>query len=178
MSYDSNATPPATWALPQHAPGHVPEARANDIAISYRTSHKRKWGHAANTDASSATAASSGPRVSHGDVQARGLCCPGRSKTSASMVVFSGNASDCVSTSFHSGIPAHQAKKRKHSDSPNSTLNSQILTGIIKQEPGRQASFFHFSPPVPHAHPLLLTLNADRDSYRTEHSLPSVATLL
>ncbi|XP_062246655.1 myelin regulatory factor isoform X2 [Platichthys flesus] len=34
------------------------------------------------------------------------------------------------------GIPAHQAKKRKHSDSPNSTLNSQILTGIIKQEPG------------------------------------------
>ncbi|XP_023278153.1 myelin regulatory factor isoform X5 [Seriola lalandi dorsalis] len=34
------------------------------------------------------------------------------------------------------GIPVHQAKKRKHSDSPNSTLNSQILTGIIKQEPG------------------------------------------
>ncbi|XP_068615612.1 myelin regulatory factor-like [Brachionichthys hirsutus] len=34
------------------------------------------------------------------------------------------------------GIPAHQAKKRKHSDSPNSTLNCQILTGIIKQEPG------------------------------------------
>ncbi|KAM9377240.1 myelin regulatory factor [Pholidichthys leucotaenia] len=33
-------------------------------------------------------------------------------------------------------IPGHQAKKRKHSDSPNSTLNSQILTGIIKQEPG------------------------------------------
>uniref|UniRef100_A0A674MMX9 Myelin regulatory factor n=1 Tax=Takifugu rubripes TaxID=31033 RepID=A0A674MMX9_TAKRU len=33
-------------------------------------------------------------------------------------------------------IPAHQAKKRKHSDSPNSTLNTQILTGIIKQEPG------------------------------------------
>ncbi|XP_031717587.1 myelin regulatory factor isoform X6 [Anarrhichthys ocellatus] len=33
-------------------------------------------------------------------------------------------------------IPAHQAKKRKHSDSPNSTLNCQILTGIIKQEPG------------------------------------------
>uniref|UniRef100_A0AAX7ULU0 Myelin regulatory factor n=1 Tax=Astatotilapia calliptera TaxID=8154 RepID=A0AAX7ULU0_ASTCA len=39
-------------------------------------------------------------------------------------------------------VPAHQAKKRKHSDSPNSTLNSQILTGIIKQEPGRQASSF------------------------------------
>ncbi|XP_061139853.1 myelin regulatory factor [Syngnathus typhle] len=34
------------------------------------------------------------------------------------------------------GIPVHQTKKRKHSDSPNSTLNSQILTGIIKQEPG------------------------------------------
>lgn len=42
----------------------------------------------------------------------------------------------------HSSVPAHQAKKRKHSDSPNSTLNSQILTGIIKQEPGRQASSF------------------------------------
>uniref|UniRef100_A0A674NA55 Myelin regulatory factor n=1 Tax=Takifugu rubripes TaxID=31033 RepID=A0A674NA55_TAKRU len=48
-------------------------------------------------------------------------------------------------------IPAHQAKKRKHSDSPNSTLNTQILTGIIKQEPGRQASFSPFSPPLPHA---------------------------
>ncbi|XP_037623957.1 myelin regulatory factor isoform X2 [Sebastes umbrosus] len=34
------------------------------------------------------------------------------------------------------GVPAHQAKKRKHSDSPNSSINSQILTGIIKQEPG------------------------------------------
>ncbi|XP_072290938.1 myelin regulatory factor isoform X3 [Eucyclogobius newberryi] len=33
-------------------------------------------------------------------------------------------------------IPAHQAKKRKHSDSPNSTMNSNLLTGIIKQEPG------------------------------------------
>uniref|UniRef100_A0A8C4ETB0 Myelin regulatory factor n=1 Tax=Dicentrarchus labrax TaxID=13489 RepID=A0A8C4ETB0_DICLA len=41
------------------------------------------------------------------------------------------------------GIPVHQAKKRKHSDSPNSTLNSQILTGIIKQEPGRQLLVFH-----------------------------------
>lgn len=37
---------------------------------------------------------------------------------------------------FSSGIPVHPAKKRKHSDSPNGTLNSQILTGIIKQEPG------------------------------------------
>ncbi|XP_024912117.1 myelin regulatory factor [Cynoglossus semilaevis] len=34
------------------------------------------------------------------------------------------------------GVPIHQTKKRKHSDSPNSTLNAQILTGIIKQEPG------------------------------------------
>uniref|UniRef100_A0A8C9RMN4 Myelin regulatory factor n=1 Tax=Scleropages formosus TaxID=113540 RepID=A0A8C9RMN4_SCLFO len=33
-------------------------------------------------------------------------------------------------------IPGHQAKKRKHSDSPPNTLNSQILSGIIKQEPG------------------------------------------
>ncbi|XP_055780266.1 myelin regulatory factor-like isoform X7 [Salvelinus fontinalis] len=37
------------------------------------------------------------------------------------------------------GIPVHQTKKRKPSDSPNSTLNSQILTGIIKQEPGLMA---------------------------------------
>lgn len=65
---------------------------------------------------------------------------------------------DFVSISSHSGIPAHQAKKRKHSDSPNSTLNSQILTGIIKQEPGRQASFFSFSAPLPHAHLLLPAL--------------------
>ncbi|XP_027856486.1 myelin regulatory factor isoform X1 [Xiphophorus couchianus] len=33
-------------------------------------------------------------------------------------------------------ISVHQTKKRKHSESPNSTSNSQILTGIIKQEPG------------------------------------------
>lgn len=57
-----------------------------------------------------------------------------------------------VSISSHSTMPVHQAKKRKHSDSPNSTLNTQILTGIIKQEPGRQASFFSSSPPLPHAH--------------------------
>ncbi|XP_030281600.1 myelin regulatory factor isoform X3 [Sparus aurata] len=37
-----------------------------------------------------------------------------------------------VSISSHSGIPVHQAKKRKHSDSPNSTLNSQILTGLMQ----------------------------------------------
>ncbi|XP_045893877.1 myelin regulatory factor isoform X6 [Micropterus dolomieu] len=29
-------------------------------------------------------------------------------------------------------IPVHQAKKRKHSDSPNSTLNTQILTGLMQ----------------------------------------------
>ncbi|MGH0150790.1 UNVERIFIED_CONTAM: hypothetical protein FKN15_022239 [Acipenser sinensis] len=34
------------------------------------------------------------------------------------------------------GIPVHQAKKRKHSDSPPNTLNTQILNGMIKQEPG------------------------------------------
>ncbi|XP_036391101.1 myelin regulatory factor isoform X2 [Megalops cyprinoides] len=34
------------------------------------------------------------------------------------------------------GIAVHQAKKRKHSDSPPGTLNAQMLTGIIKQEPG------------------------------------------
>uniref|UniRef100_A0A4W3ID88 Myelin regulatory factor n=1 Tax=Callorhinchus milii TaxID=7868 RepID=A0A4W3ID88_CALMI len=34
------------------------------------------------------------------------------------------------------GIPIHAAKKRKHSDSPPNTLNSQMLNGIIKQEPG------------------------------------------
>ncbi|MBN3294968.1 MYRF factor, partial [Amia calva] len=34
------------------------------------------------------------------------------------------------------GVPVHQAKKRKHSDSPPGSLNAQILTGIIKQEPG------------------------------------------
>lgn len=62
---------------------------------------------------------------------------------------------------LYRSIPVHQAKKRKHSDSPNSTLNSQILTGIIKQEPGRQASFFPPSPPLPHAHLLLLTRNTD-----------------
>ncbi|XP_061773166.1 myelin regulatory factor isoform X4 [Nerophis ophidion] len=30
------------------------------------------------------------------------------------------------------GIPVHQAKKRKHCESPNSTLNSQILTGLMQ----------------------------------------------
>ncbi|XP_055505546.1 myelin regulatory factor isoform X3 [Leucoraja erinacea] len=34
------------------------------------------------------------------------------------------------------GIPMHAAKKRKHSDSPPNTLNTQMLNGIIKQEPG------------------------------------------
>ncbi|XP_072128492.1 myelin regulatory factor isoform X2 [Mobula birostris] len=34
------------------------------------------------------------------------------------------------------GIPVHPAKKRKHSDSPPNTLNTQMLNGMIKQEPG------------------------------------------
>lgn len=78
--------------------------------------------------------------------------------------------------SAHRSIPVHQAKKRKHSDSPNSTLNSQILTGIIKQEPGRQASFSSSSPPLPHAHLLLPTLRLlcrQRRSYRHFQHLDS-----
>lgn len=67
VSHDSNATPPTTWPLSQHASGHVPEARAHDITVSYWSSHKRKWRHAADTDAPSATATSSGARVSHED---------------------------------------------------------------------------------------------------------------
>lgn len=76
---------------------------------------------------------------------------------------------DCVSVSSHSSIPVHQAKKRKHSDSPNSTLNSQILTGIIKQEPGRQASFFPSSAPL--ISPQLSSkLNLNTDNRSTEQS--------
>lgn len=74
----------------------------------------------------------------------------------------------------HSGIPVHQAKKRKHSDSPNSTLNSQILTGIIKQEPGRQASFCSSSPPLPHAHLLVPTLTLKN---RTALNIPNMLWL-
>ncbi|XP_060626680.2 myelin regulatory factor isoform X2 [Anolis sagrei] len=33
-------------------------------------------------------------------------------------------------------LPVHPAKKRKHSESPPNTLNSQMLNGMIKQEPG------------------------------------------
>ncbi|XP_053418052.1 myelin regulatory factor isoform X5 [Nycticebus coucang] len=33
-------------------------------------------------------------------------------------------------------LPTHPSKKRKHSESPPSTLNAQMLNGIIKQEPG------------------------------------------
>ncbi|XP_058662769.1 myelin regulatory factor [Ammospiza caudacuta] len=33
-------------------------------------------------------------------------------------------------------LPAHPAKKRKHSESPPNTLNAQMLNGLIKQEPG------------------------------------------
>ncbi|KAM6115361.1 myelin regulatory factor [Pterocles gutturalis] len=33
-------------------------------------------------------------------------------------------------------LPVHPAKKRKHSESPPSTLNAQMLNGLIKQEPG------------------------------------------
>lgn len=160
VSHDSNAAPPTTRALSQHASGHVPEARAHDITVSYWSSHKRKWRYAADTDAPSATAASSGAGVSHEDIQeGGGLCCPVSMeqkewwKWAVICTTF-----DCVSISSNSSIPAHQAKKRKHSDSPNSTLNSQILTGIIKQEPGRQASFFCSSPPLPYVHLLLPTL--------------------
>ncbi|XP_013003891.2 myelin regulatory factor isoform X2 [Cavia porcellus] len=33
-------------------------------------------------------------------------------------------------------LPTHPSKKRKHSDSPPNTLNTQMLNGMIKQEPG------------------------------------------
>nr|XP_033784757.1 myelin regulatory factor isoform X2 [Geotrypetes seraphini] len=33
-------------------------------------------------------------------------------------------------------LPVHPAKKRKHSESPTNTLNAQMLSGMIKQEPG------------------------------------------
>ncbi|XP_078536731.1 myelin regulatory factor isoform X1 [Lissotriton helveticus] len=33
-------------------------------------------------------------------------------------------------------LPVHPAKKRKHSESPTNTMNSQMLNGMIKQEPG------------------------------------------
>lgn len=158
VSHDSNATPPATWALFQRASGHVPETWAHDIAVSYWSSHKRKWRHAADTDAPSAAAASSGAGVSHGhSTGGRVVPCSLHGAEEVMAKVLMCATTDWISISSHSGVPVHQAKKRKHSDSPNSTLNSQILTGIIKQEPGRQASFLSFSPPLPHAHLLLPT---------------------
>ena len=62
MSHDSDATSSATRPL-----SHVPEARAHDITVSHWSGHQRKWRHAADADAPSATAASSGARVSHED---------------------------------------------------------------------------------------------------------------
>ena len=150
VSHDSDATPPTTRALSQHASGHVPEAWAHDITVSDWSGHKRKWRHAADADAPSAAAASSRTGVSQRRVVLSSLC------GTLGMMGRISNVNRFVSISLHSGIPVHQAKKRKHSDSPNSTLNSQILTGIIKQEPGRQASFSSFSPLLPHAQ-LLLT---------------------
>lgn len=148
MSHDSNAAASATRPL-----SDVPEARAHDNTVPHRSGHKRKWRHAADADAPSATAASSGARVSHEDDAAGGRVVLSSLYGTGGMLGRSCHVYsffDCVSISSHSGIPVHQAKKRKHSDSPNSTLNCQILTGIIKQEPGRQASFFSSSPPLPH----------------------------
>lgn len=161
VSHDSHPTPAVTRPLSQHAPGHVPEAWAHHNAVPYWTSHKRERGHAADTDAPSAAAASSGARVSRADMQhgadvlfrMAGL----HRSTQASLY----SLWLYVFISSLRGIPVHQAKKRKHSDSPNSTLNSQILTGIIKQEPGRQASFFPSSLPLLHTHLLSLTLNTE-----------------
>ncbi|XP_029064916.1 myelin regulatory factor isoform X2 [Monodon monoceros] len=42
-------------------------------------------------------------------------------------------------------LPTHPSKKRKHSESPPSTLNAQMLNGTIKQEPGTVTSL----PPHP-----------------------------
>ena len=59
VSHDSHAAAPTAWAL-----SHVPEAWAHDIAVSPRPRSQCKWRHAADTDAPSAPAASSGSRVS------------------------------------------------------------------------------------------------------------------
>ncbi|XP_060032293.1 myelin regulatory factor isoform X3 [Erinaceus europaeus] len=37
-------------------------------------------------------------------------------------------------------LPTHPAKKRKHSESPPNTLNAQMRSGFIKQEPGTAAA--------------------------------------
>ncbi|XP_069888272.1 myelin regulatory factor isoform X4 [Dipodomys merriami] len=42
-------------------------------------------------------------------------------------------------------LPTHPSKKRKHSESPPSTLNAQMLNGMIKQEPGTMTAL----PPHP-----------------------------
>ncbi|CAK7309287.1 myelin regulatory factor isoform 2-T2 [Lycaon pictus] len=42
-------------------------------------------------------------------------------------------------------LPTHPSKKRKHSESPPNTLNTQMLNGMIKQEPGTTTSL----PPHP-----------------------------
>ncbi|XP_012580608.1 PREDICTED: myelin regulatory factor [Condylura cristata] len=42
-------------------------------------------------------------------------------------------------------LPTHPSKKRKHSESPPSTLNAQMLNGMIKQEPGTVSAL----PPHP-----------------------------
>ncbi|KAM5247271.1 myelin regulatory factor [Ctenodactylus gundi] len=42
-------------------------------------------------------------------------------------------------------LPTHPTKKRKHSESPPNMLNTQMLNGIIKQEPGTGAAL----PPHP-----------------------------
>lgn len=64
VSHDADATTPATRALSQHASGHVLEAWAHDITVSYWSGHKRKWRHAADADATSVAAASSRTGVS------------------------------------------------------------------------------------------------------------------
>lgn len=80
VSHDSDPTPPTTRALSQHASRHVHEARAHDITVSHGTSHECEWRHAADTDAASATAASSGARVSHRNIHRRRVVFGGSRK--------------------------------------------------------------------------------------------------
>lgn len=68
VSHDPNAPPP----LHQHASGHVPEAGADDFAVCCRSHLRRKWRHAADADAASAAAASSGARVSREGINSWG----------------------------------------------------------------------------------------------------------
>lgn len=67
MSHDAHAAAPATRPLP-----HVPEAGANDIAVSLGPRLQRQRRHAAHADAPPAAAASSGARVSGGAKRGRG----------------------------------------------------------------------------------------------------------